>query len=74
MILGPWYAMLGLCVFMASSDPSSHKLLLSWAMWCSNFLHGLVATSSCFFSTPPGVSHYIGPSIIGAPPARVASA
>ena len=73
MILGPWYAMLGICLVIASFEPAAHKLLLSYTMWGANLLHGLVATSSCFFATPPGVSHYIGPSIIGAPPARVAS-
>merc|ERR1719424_2524789 len=39
MILGPWYVMLGLCLFVASADPAAHKLLLSYDMWgCTSSL------------------------------------
>ena len=67
MILGPWYAFLGLCLFFAASDPAANKLLLSWSMWGSNLVHGLVAISSCFYATTPV---YSGPSIVGALLAR----
>ena len=65
MITIPWYSVLGLCLFCASFDPASHKLLLSYAMWGANFTHGVVAAFSVLYAPKAVAPHYVGPSILG---------
>jgi len=62
------YTVLGFYIFRASFNPAKNKVLLSFAMYGSNFAHGLIATIAVFNHFAPT---YVGPSMFGYIPEKM---